>query len=152
MVRRRWYQKLSGRFPSYIEQALASDDLRRRNLAWVMLDELWPGRITQRRFAGMVGWGEDESGQSKLQQYLAGSKAISDRAVEDMAEALKRPQGDFLKEHHPLGFNARGPEGALEPGDPEWEVAWSFWRALRPGHYADPAELRRAKPFFFPDE
>jgi len=150
--RKRWYQKLSKRFPDYIERALASEDPRRRALAWIMLDELLPGPVTQRRFAKMVGWGDDESGQSKLQQYLAGGKGISDRAIREMAAALKRPESDFLKVCHPLGFDLRGPDGAIEPGDDAWEGLWSFYRTLRPKHYEDLAALRARKPYWFPED
>ncbi len=148
--KRRWYQRLKGRFPKALEVALASDNERQRNFAWLYLDVVGADG-TQRAFAEKLGWDPD-NGQSRVHQYLYGMKAITDDAVEQMAAALGRPRIDFIRPCHPLGFDMRGPLGSIEPGDEEWDRMWAYHATVRhDGSYEDPKVLREKKPYYFPE-
>lgn len=140
----RWYASRPGRWDAAVEDALASADARRRNLAWIMLARVGGGRGCQSEFARLIG-----RGQGQISNWLRGERELTRESLEAICHGTAVELDDLLRPDHPLAIR-HGSGRAWEPGDPEWFLWWSVWRAADPDAHPAIAELLRDYPQLFP--
>lgn len=145
MALARWYQELDGRFPEAIEEALASRDARRRQLAWLVLDVTGGAPSNyQKLFESRTG-----ISQGTLSRYLKGKRGIHLDVLERLAATTGRDIDELQDPRHPLALHLLGGR-SLEPGDDGWVEAWVNLSSMNPRTFAPLEKIRRERPWLFP--
>ena len=141
-----WYARESGRWHKSIERALASSNSHRQGLAWAILATVGGDHKCQTRFADLTGLS-----QSAISFYLSGRSRVSTEVRIQINDGVAKHLGHSLigMNHfaHPFEIGA-GAVWAI-PGDPRWEVWWTFFRAMAPENPST-KELKERYPDLFP--
>jgi transcriptional regulator with XRE-family HTH domain len=140
----RWYADHPNRWDETLEDALASGDFRRRNLAWIIILEVGGGRGCQGRFGERIG-----KAQGIVSNWLRGKRELNSASLASIAKAVGRPISDLETPCHPLAVSSGG--GIIyEPGDAAWLRWWAMWRLEDPINHPPVRELVRDFPDLFP--